>query len=66
MISLLTPGDQVGVSAAYGTLIVPMQHVTDKAKINKIIDSMNPDDPGSYLPDLVNAEAELLKTDAKI
>lgn len=66
VISLLTPRDQVGVSAAYGTLIVPMQHVTDKAKINKIIDSMNPDDPASYLPDLVNAEAELLKTDAKI
>ena len=66
VINLLTPNDQVGISAAYGTLAIPMQHVTNKASINKAIDAMDPTDPGSYIPDLVNAEKVLLRTDAKI
>lgn len=66
VINLLTPRDQVGISAAYGTLAIPMQHVTDRAAIDKAIDAMNPNDPGSYLPDLINAENVLLHTDAKI
>ncbi len=66
VISLLTPNDQVGISAGYGTLAIPMQHVTDKASINKAIDGMDPTDPGSYNPDLANAERVLLNTNAKI
>src|SRR6266699_8599 len=66
VISLLTPRDQVGISDAYGSLIVPMQHVTNRAAIDHTIDTMNPDDQPSYMPDLVNAEQVLLHTDAKI
>jgi uncharacterized membrane protein len=66
VISLLTPRDQVGISDAYGSLIVPMQHVTNRAAIDHTIDTMNPDDPPSYMPDLVNAEQVLLHTNAKI
>jgi uncharacterized membrane protein len=66
VINLLTPRDQVGISAAYGTLTIPMQHVTNKAAIDRAIDAMNPDDPVSYNPDLINAEQVLLHTDAKI
>ncbi len=66
VINLLTPNDQVGISAGYGTLAIPMQHVSDKAAINKAINSMDPTDPGSYNPDLVNAEKVLLRTNAKI
>ena len=66
VVSLLTPQDQVGISDAYGSLVVPMQHVTDKTAIDKTIDTMQPDDPASYLPDLTNAEQVLLHTNAKI
>jgi uncharacterized membrane protein len=66
VVNLLTPNDQVGISDAYGSLIVPMQHVTNKSAIDHIIDTMNPNDPPSYIPDLVNAEKVLLKTNAKI
>jgi uncharacterized membrane protein len=66
VVNLLTPDDQVGISAGYGTLAIPMQHVTNKTSINKAIDSMDPTDPGSYNPDLVNAEKVLLHTNAKI
>lgn len=66
VISLLTPRDQVGISDAYGTLVVPIQHVTNPAAIDKTIDAMSPNDPPSYMPDLVNAEQVLLHTDAKI
>ncbi len=66
VINLLTPNDQVGISAGYGSLAIAMQHVTDKAAINKAIDGMDPTDPGSYNPDLINAEQVLQKTNAKI
>ncbi len=66
VINLLTASDQVGISAGYGTLAIPMQHVTNKTSINKAIDAMDPTDPGSYNPDLANAEKVLLHTDAKI
>lgn len=66
VVNLLTPRDQVGISAGYGTLTIQMQHVNDKAAIDKAIDNMNPEDPPSYNPDLINAEQVLLKTDAKI
>jgi uncharacterized membrane protein len=66
VINLLTPQDQVGISDASGQLVVPMQHVTNKAAIDHAIDAMNPDDPASYLPDLINAESVLMHTNAKI
>ncbi|HEU5227814.1 MAG TPA: glutamine amidotransferase, partial [Ktedonobacteraceae bacterium] len=66
VVNLLSPRDQVGISQASGTLTIPMQHVTNKAAIDKAIDAMNPDDPPSYNPDLINAEQVLLHTDAKI
>jgi uncharacterized membrane protein len=66
VINLLTPHDQVGISSAYGDLTIPMQYVTNKAAINHAIDAMNPNDPGSYLPDLQNAEKVLLHTNAQI
>ncbi len=66
VINLLTPRDQVGISAGYGNLAIPMQYVTNKAAIDKSIDAMNPDDPASYNPDLANAEQVLLHTNAKI
>lgn len=66
VVGLLTPRDQVGISAGYGTLSVNMQHVNDKKSIDKAIDNMNPVDPPSYNPDFANAEQELLHTDAKI
>jgi uncharacterized membrane protein len=66
VVGLLTPRDQVGISDASGKLVVPMQHVTDRAPIDHIIDTMNPEDPPSYLPDLVNAESVLLHNDAQI
>lgn len=66
VIGLLTPRDQVGISGGCGTLIAPMQHVTDRTAIDHAIDAMNPCDPGSYLPDLTNAETVLRKANAKI
>ncbi len=66
VINLLSPRDQVGISAAYGKLAIPMQFVTDKNSIDHAIDTMDPADPASYLPDLQNAENELLHTNAKI
>ncbi len=66
VISLLTPTDYVAVSAASGTLDIPMQHVTNKAAIDASIDALNPSDPQSYLPDLYAAEKALLQTNAKI
>lgn len=66
VINLLTPRDQVGISDASGQLVIPMQHVTNRASIDHAIDAMNPDDPPSYMPDLVNAESVLLHNNAKI
>jgi len=66
VVNLLTPRDYVGVSAAYGKLEIPLEHVTDKAAINQTITQMNPNDPPSYIPDLMAAETALLHSDAKI
>lgn len=66
VISLLTPRDQVGISQGDGNLVIPMQYVTNKNALDSSIDAMNPTDPGSYLPDFVNAEQVLLHTNAKI
>ncbi len=66
VIGLLTPQDQIGISEGNGSLIIPMQHVTNKTAINNAIDAMDPADPGSYNPDLINAEQVLLHTNAKI
>ena len=66
VINLLTPRDYVGVSAAYGNLVIPLQHVTNKTQINQTIDKMNPNDPPSYIQDLIAAETALLHSQAKI
>ena len=55
VVGLLTPRDMVGISGGYGTLSIPMQAVQDRSKIDKAIDNLNPTDPISYVPDLVNA-----------
>lgn len=66
ILNLLTPRDYIGVSAAFGSLAIPLQHVTNKSAIDLAIDKMNPNDPSSYLPDLMAAETALLHSDAKI
>lgn len=66
VINLLTPHDMIAVSAAFGSLAIPMQPVTNKAAIDSAIDALIPNDPDSYLPDLVSAEKALLNTNAKI
>ncbi|HKV60203.1 MAG TPA: glutamine amidotransferase, partial [Ktedonobacteraceae bacterium] len=66
VVSLLTPNDLIAVSAAFGNLDIPMQHVTNKGAIDAAIDALNPNDPQSYMPDLVTAEKALLNTNAKI
>ncbi len=66
VVSLLTPRDQVGISEGNGSLVIPMQYVTNKTAIDSEIDAMNPIDPPGYLPDLTNAEQVLLHTNAKI
>jgi uncharacterized membrane protein len=68
VINLLTAKDQVALSAAYGTILVPMQYATNtnKAKINQTIDKMDPGDPPSYNQDFMAAEQTLLRTNAKI
>jgi len=59
VVGLLTPRDMVGISGGYGTLSIPMQAVQDRSKIDKAIDNLNPTDPTSYVPDLVNAARTL-------
>ena len=66
VVNLLTPRDSIGISEGNGNLVIPMQHVTNKTAINSAINAMDPTDPGSYLPDLTNAEQVLLHSDAKI
>jgi len=66
VVSLLTPHDLIAVSAAFGNLDIPMQPVTNKGAIDAAIDALNPNDPQSYLPDLVTAEKALLNSNAKI
>lgn len=55
VVGLLTSRDMVGISGGYGTLSIPMQAIQDRSKIDKAIESLNPTDPTSYVPDLVNA-----------
>ena len=66
VVSLLTPRDLIAVSAAFGKLDIPMQPVTNKGAIDAAIDALSPNDPQSYLPDLVTAERALLNSNAKI
>ena len=66
VVSLLTPRDRIAVSAAFGSLAIPMGYVTNKAAIDQAIDALAPNDPPNYQADLVAAETALLHTDAKI
>src|SRR5258708_5985879 len=56
----------IGVSEASGGLVIPMQHVTSKTAIDQAIDALTPNDPQSYIVDLVAAEQALLHTNAQI
>ena len=66
VVGLLTPRDYIGVSEASGGLVIPMQHVTSKTAIDQAIDALTPNDPQSYIVDLVAAEQALLHTNAQI
>src|SRR5437667_2852806 len=66
VVGLLTPRAQVAISAGCGSLVSAMQHVTNRGAIDQVIDSMQPCDPGSYLPDFTNAETVLHGTNAKL
>src|SRR5712692_2921579 len=66
VVNLLTPRDQVGISGGCGVLVSAMQHVSNRSAIDHVIDTMQPCDPASYVPDLLNAESVLRGTNAKI
>src|SRR6266446_6018083 len=66
VVGLLTPRDYIGVSAASGGLVIPMQHVTSKTAIDQAIDALTPTDPQTYTVDLVAAEQALMHTNAQI
>src|SRR5947209_4480760 len=66
VVGLLTPRDQVAISAGCGTFVSAMQHVTNRGAIDQVIDAMQPCDPESYLPDITNAETVLHGTNAKL
>ncbi len=61
VVGLLTQQDLVAVNGALnfgigpGTYSVPLQHVTNKARIDRAIDRMDPGDPISYAPFLQSA-----------
>jgi uncharacterized membrane protein len=54
VVSLLTQGDQVAINDApfdnSSGFVVPLQHVTDKQRLEATIDAMAPGDPISYAP----------------
>src|SRR5229473_2035782 len=66
VVNLLTPRDQVGISGGCGVLVSAMQHVSNRSAIDHVIDTMQPCDSASYVPDLLNAESGLRSTNAKI
>lgn len=70
VVNLLTPQDQVAVNDApfdsSSGWVVPMQHVTNKSRIDAAIDRMAPGDPDSYTPSLQAAYTALKHTNARI
>jgi hypothetical protein len=52
VVGLLNPQDYVAVSDAGSSLVVPLRRVTNKSEIVRAIDSMQPQDPPSYVPSL--------------
>ena len=65
VIEQLTPNDKVGVTNGLGgNLVVPLGPLTDKAKVERQIQSMQLGDPGSYTPDLDVADQALSHTSA--
>ena len=66
VIDQLTPRDSVGVTNGQGTIVVPLTQLTDKTAVKKQIDSMALGDPPSYQPDLVAADAQLVKSTAAL
>lgn len=66
VVDQLTPRDEVMVSDAATGFPVPLQHVTDRAAIQKAIDNMNTGDPPTYAPYLVGAANALVGSSAKV
>jgi len=68
VIGLLTEQDQIAVNDALGggQFAVPLQHVTNKAAIDRAINQMQPGDPQSYATDLQAAYDALKKTHARV
>lgn len=72
VVGLLTQQDLVAVNDALnyglgaGTYSVPLQHVTNKARIDAAIDRMQPGDPISYSPFLQSAYNVLKRAHARV
>jgi hypothetical protein len=70
VVSLLTPQDLVEVSDApfdsTAGWVVPLQHVSNTARIGGAIDRMVPGDPDSYVPMLQSAYQTLKQANAKV
>ena len=65
VVGLLNPSDQIAISDAQSGMVVPLQYVADKSKIDAAIDAMQPGDPGSYTPYLHDALLALKGTTAQ-
>ena len=67
VIEQLTPNDKVGVTNGFGgSFVVPLGPITDKAGIERKIQSMQLGDPASYTPDLQAADQALMATSAGV
>jgi hypothetical protein len=67
VIEQLTPNDKVGVTNGFGgSFVVPLGPITDKAGIERKIQSMQLGDPATYTPDLQAADQALMATSAGV
>lgn len=68
VVNLLTQQDQIAVNdgTSDGTFVVHLEHVVDKAAIDRAIDQMQPADPMSYVPDLLSTYQALQRTHAQV
>ncbi|HET9847922.1 MAG TPA: VWA domain-containing protein [Candidatus Dormibacteraeota bacterium] len=67
VVEQLTPNDKIGVTNGFGgTVVVPLGPLTDKAAVERKIQSMQLGDPPSYAPDLDVADKALSSTSASL
>ncbi|MBO0684522.1 MAG: hypothetical protein J2P45_15295, partial [Candidatus Dormibacteraeota bacterium] len=66
VIGQLSPTDEVGVTDGRSGFLINMQQATNKAAIDKKLESATLGDPPSYLPFLQMANDALAKTDAQV